>query len=58
MVYVQTTKDLSCTIKGDNIEIWNEDFVKITNKDGKVVGLFDIGSIVFMYHTEPKHGKD
>ena len=58
MVYVQTTKGLSYIIQGENIEKYNDKFVEITNKDGKTVGLFDTGIIVFMCHIEPKHGKD
>lgn len=54
MVYVQTTKDISCTIKGDNIELWNDDIVKVTDNDGNVVGLFDVGCIMFIYKTESR----
>lgn len=52
-VYVQTTKDISCLLNADKIEVWNEDFLKITDTDGNIMGLFDLGCIIFVYMTAP-----
>ena len=51
-VYVQTTKEVSCLLNADKIEVWNKDFLKVTDKNGNIMGLFDLGCIIFVYTTE------
>ena len=52
-VYVQTTKEVSCLLNADKIDIWKKDYLKVTDKNGNIIGLFDLGGIVFVYMTEP-----
>lgn len=55
MVYIQTLKDVSCTIQGDEITKDGDSF--IIKKDGKIFGVFDEGVVAFMYLTHPREEK-
>lgn len=55
MVYIQTLKDVSCTIQGDEIIKDGDSF--IVKKDGKIFGVFDEGVVAFMYLTQPREEK-
>ena len=52
-VYVQTTKEVSCLLNADKIDIWKKDYLKVTDKNGNIMGLFDLGCVIFVYMTEP-----
>ena len=52
MVYVQTLKGVSCTIEGDKIVEQEDSYIVYTNNE--ITGIFDIGSIQFMYITHKR----
>lgn len=52
MVYVQTLKGVSCTIEGDKIVENEDNYIVYTNNE--ITGIFDIGSIQFMYITHKR----
>jgi hypothetical protein len=52
-VYVQTTKEVSCLLNADKIEIWKKNYLKVIDKNGNIMGLFDLGCVNFVYMTEP-----
>lgn len=52
MVYVQTLKGVSCTIEGDKIVEQEDSYIVYTNNE--ITGVFDIGSIQFMYITHKR----
>lgn len=54
MVYVQTAKDVSCTIEGDRIVFEESTGNYIVYKGTEITGIFDIGTIQFMYKTRRK----
>lgn len=56
MVYVQTTKDVSCTIEGDRIELNKELECYIVHHGSELTGAFDVGPIQFIYKTQRKTG--
>ena len=58
MVYVQTTKDVSCTIEGDRIELNKELECYIVHHGSELTGVFDVGSIQFIYKTQRKTGEN
>lgn len=52
MVYVQTMKQVSCTIQGDRIVQQGDNYIV---KNGEnITGVFDVGVIEFMYLTKQK----
>lgn len=55
MVYIQTLKDVSCTIQGNEITKDGDCF--IIKKDGKIFGVFDEGIVAFMYMTQSREEK-
>ena len=55
MVYIQTLKEVSCTIQGD--EIVKDVDSYIVKKDGKIFGVFDESIVAFMYLTQPREEK-
>lgn len=57
MVYVQTTKGVSCTIEGDSIELAENIESYIVRKDSEIIGVFDVGSIQFIYKTYRRTGE-
>lgn len=53
MVYVQTIKQgVSCTIQGDRIERKEDNYIVTIGEN--ITGVFDVGSIEFMYLTKQK----
>nr|DAP20140.1 MAG TPA: hypothetical protein [Caudoviricetes sp.] len=56
MVYVQTTKDVSCTIEGDQIELNKELECYIVHHGSDLTGAFDVGSVQFIYKTQRRTG--
>ena len=57
MVYAQTTKDVSCTIEGDRIELNQELECYLVYHGSELTGAFDVGSIQFIYKTQRKKKK-
>ena len=49
MLYVQTLKGISCTIEGNKIIEQQDSYIVYNDKE--ITGVFDIGSIQFMYLT-------
>ena len=52
MVYVQTLKGTSCTIEGNKIIEQQDSYIVYNDKE--ITGIFDIGSIQFMYLTHKR----
>ena len=52
MVYVQTLKGISCTIEGNKIIEQQDSYIVYNDKE--ITGIFDIGSIQFMYLTHKR----
>ena len=52
MDYVQTLKGISCTIGGNKIVEQQDSY--IVYNDIEITGIFDIGSIQFMYLTHKR----
>ena len=52
MVYVQTLKGISCTIEGNKIVEQQDSYIVYNDKE--ITGVFDIGSIQFMYLTHKR----
>lgn len=57
MVYVQTTKGVSCTIEGDSIELAEDIESYIVRNGDDLIGAFDVGSIQFIYKTYRRTGE-
>ena len=57
MVYVQTTKDVSCTIEGDRIDLDKDLECYIVRNGDDLIGAFDVGSIQFIYKTQRRTGE-
>lgn len=51
-VIVKTTSDVTANLDADNIEEKDE-FLKIYN-GSELVGMFDVGSVLFVYKTKSK----
>lgn len=56
MVYVQTTKGISCTIEGDQIELNKELECYIVHHGSDLTGAFDVGYVQFIYKTQRRTG--
>ena len=52
MVYVQTLKGISFTIEGNKIIEQQDSYIVYNDKE--ITGIFDIGSIQFMYLTHKR----
>ena len=52
MVYVKTTSGVTSIIDGDKIEKTDDEY--IVTKDDKLIGVFDIGVIQFIYKTRTR----